>query len=134
MQVLLEQDTEALLNRFYQCADGVIRELRLDLGSSTRGPCGFVELSTRDSEVTKDDGWTNLRLLIENLLEFRLSKGDREDCAVLSNGIRIRHFGDRVFLDLGTDDLDSATPDDLRASSFYLAGEAIRWESVAYRE
>lgn len=135
MQTLLAHDVEAFLSKFYHCADGVLREVRLDFISPTHKPCGFVELSTRDSKGSGESGWVNLRLQVENLVEFRLSKGDREDCVVLSDGIRIHHVGGGVFLDLGGGEApEPGTPEQHRASSFYLAGEALLWELVAYRE
>lgn len=134
MEIVLAEQTGDFLNRFYNCDDGVLREVLLNFTGPGSPPCAVVEISTRVKQVGESDEWVNLRLQIESLAEFRLTKGVREDCMVLSNGIHILHAGGIVLLDLSSDGQERAMVEEYRSSPFYFAGRALMWELRPYRE
>jgi hypothetical protein len=122
------------LERFYYCNDGVLRELDIDLGSDGRIPTATVEMSVRDREAAEvDEGWVNLRITLDHLQEFRLVKGEKEDCKVLSNGLHIAVLMGHLFIDFGSFTDEQSTLDEYRSSSFYFSGSSIKYEVVAYR-
>ncbi|VTS00648.1 hypothetical protein [Tuwongella immobilis] len=134
MEILLAEQTDNFLDQFYNCDDGLLREVTLKFTGSSNPPLAIVEISTRSKQVKGQAEWVNLRLQIESLAEFQLTKGVREDCVVLSNGIRILHAKGIVQLDLSSDGRERATVEEYRASPFYFGGIALMWELRPYRE
>lgn len=127
-------NVRALLDRFFRCDDGVLKDLYLDLGSDDREPSATIELSVRDSvQDPSGEAWANLRLRLDRLQEFCLVNRDREECKVLSNGLHIAVFNGRVFVDFGLFTEDTSTLEEFRSSPFYLAGEELSWEVAPYR-
>jgi hypothetical protein len=121
---------EAFLSRFHGFDDAVVRRFTLSVGPA--GEKAVVSLEARDLEAQPDQDWVEVRLTVEGVTEYRLSRNDREYHYVLSLGLKVDCFEKTYYFDFGP---VSDAPDrleDFRGSNFYVAGGDYHWKIMPY--
>lgn len=141
MTLLTPASTAELLERFCSCNDGVLRSISYVASYAffTRRappehpPVDTVEWLLSVKDLKAKGGWSNLRLRVSGLAEFRFHQPTKDSIvSVISDGLRIGWFEDLVFLDVFSRYHEAESPDDFRESRCYVAGKECRWQVEAY--
>lgn len=129
-QLLTKDAVQGLLERFHGFDDGLIRSIRIDLAAPKPQRSATIVCSAR--EHTTGD-WCNVRWIVRGLLGFQLSEG-KTSYIVLSQGIQIGWFDERIYLDLGPYTCEPDCEDDYRQSGMYFVGRQVHWLREPYNE
>lgn len=126
---LTTSNLDKFLERFSHCYDGLIRDVRINFPTKKVS----ITCSVKDQNNQVDEGWVNLTLEIENMIELTVVER-QSTCIVLSDGLQVGFFNDQVYLDLCpyTEEPDSI--DDFKKSDFLVVGERCSWSLAAYNE
>ena len=112
----------AFLERFYQCADGVVREVQVDFVTKS----ATVTLSCQDREREIRQPWINLVFDVQEVVELRLIEGE-STCVVLSQGLHVGFFDGLIYLDFCPYTAAPAGVEDFKRSHFLVVGERCTW-------
>lgn len=134
MNILIPEETVKMLERFYGCDDGVIRNVNVFFTTTTRPTQITVILSVRDKEVQSSHSWVNLCLNLTDVKEFRVMDSSKQSYQVLSNGLHIQHFDGFFFIDFGFHVDAPAIASEFRSSNFYFVTRLLSWEVRQYGE
>lgn len=129
MNELLPTTITDFFDRFYNCYDGLIRNVNINYPSKG----ALVVLSVQDQKAQKDEGWVNLHLYIENFTEFILRES-KSTCVVLSSGLQIGFFDSTLYLDFCPFSEAPEGIDDFKKSDFLIAGKKCIWSVLPYSE
>lgn len=130
MQQLTKQNSQEFLDQFHCFDDGIIRSIHVVLGPTRLQRSATLICSARDQIAGE---WRNVRLEVAGLDEFSLTEG-RSSYIVLSQGIQLGWFGDRVYLDLGPYTCEPDCEEDFRRSGMLFVGRELSWGSEPYSE
>ncbi len=133
MNILDNLTFEYFLNRFYHCYDSIIRCITLTTSDASNTSKAHVILSTRDEEGA-DDGWVNLNIKIENLIEYTGSNPESYTNEVLSDGIKIGFYDGLIYLDFEPYTDEPEGIEDFKRSNCLFIGKEIFWETILYSE
>ena len=133
MLVDSKESVEYLNKRFHNCDDGVIRHLEVVYRSGANRPSSVkIVLSVRDSEFRDNDGFVNLKLILNNVPEFSFNEGDIS-YQVLSEGLKIIFINGLIFITFNPHN-NPESISSIRDSSFYCACKRLEWEILPYKD
>lgn len=119
-------DYERMLARFYDFGDGVIRGILLQYEEGGTRKVE-IQVATRDSEATENEGWVIVRMAIRDVTELAFREGPRTPIQVLSQGIHFLCLDNQVGVEFGgaTDCPESF--ESLRLSDGYVVGRDVEF-------
>ncbi|MEQ1508514.1 MAG: hypothetical protein ABMB14_40155 [Myxococcota bacterium] len=112
---------DAVLSRFFQFYDAVVRRVDVDFAGG-RPQCEIV-IDAQDAESTS--GWSRVVFRMVGVEQFRLEMG-KTTFQVLSSGIQIGWHECQVFLFLDAFPDDDELPK-VSSNRAYFAGDALFW-------
>lgn len=124
--------TPAILSRFHNFDDALVRDVHLVIGPSRDSRRVTIALEARDTESDGDEGWVQVVLKVTGLTEYRFVENEKESCYVLSLGLKVKCFDHIHFFDFGPDSDEPDSREDFRRSQFYLAGRDFSWVVKPY--
>jgi hypothetical protein len=139
VNILTANTTQALLTKFQDCYDGVLRKVEVTYayGWFTRPAPSQPEttrmvvlLSVRDWQSGGE--WCNLLIELVDVQEFRLVEVHRGYHNVLSDGLKLAWFDDQIWVDLSADDNDKQSVESFRKASRYIAARHMSWKLEPY--
>lgn len=122
---------DALTNRFYDFADGVIRSVCLTYLNDGSKDAEIV-VACRDSEGTSDEGWVVVTLHVRGLMEFKAMEGPRTTLQVLSDGLHVCVYDELVGIEFGGTFEPSPSIAELRKSDGFAIGKEVKIEVGPY--
>lgn len=127
MELKTRNDYERQLARFYDFGDGVIRGILLRY---EEGGTRIVEIqvATRDSEGTENEGWVVVRIVIRGVSEFGVREGPRTPIQVLSQGIHLLCLDNQVGVEFGGATNCPESFESLRLSDGYVVGRDVEFQ------
>ncbi len=139
--VLTEATTREFLERFYDCDDGVLRNIDINYpyGWFTRPApdqaysektCVNILLSVRDKLL--NGGWCNLFLMLSEVRELRVAEPHGGYNSVLSDGLKLAWIDGSILIDLSLGDNDLRSVDAFRRSNRYIRAKELRWRVEEY--
>jgi hypothetical protein len=117
---------EELLERINYGYDGLIRSIVIK--SFRRAE---VRISIIDSG---NNQWANLKITLDDIIEFKVAQAARTSNLVLSDGIKMKAFESNYFIDFSPYSEQVETVDDFRKSDIYFASKIIDWVFEPYSE
>jgi hypothetical protein len=123
-----EAAVRALNERFAGFYDAVVVEFNLTLPRVAADRRATVRLIAAD----ETGAWVSVILTISRVSEFKLIEGKSSNL-VLSDGLRIHHLADEVFVDLAPYS-ETTDVNDLRRSHQYIVGGSCSVEVEEFRE
>ena len=125
MEELRSGDTDAFNRRWDAFHDAVVRAVRFDLKLSTV----TIELHAQDGDA--EWGWREVRLMLQELVEWAYIKPEEFDAQVLFEAGLIWDGGRALF---SLDTAPSESPATFRASSAYFGSGRILYEVLPLSE
>jgi hypothetical protein len=131
LEIQTQDNFDQILRRFYGFCDGVIRSIVLRyLDDGTREI--EIQIATRDSEATENEGWVCAQLFVKNVREFAIRENAKTTIQVLSQGIHIRKLGDAVGVEFGGAIDMPQSSDAFRSADAFAIGMAIDLDVAPY--
>ena len=130
MEAISSTNAQAILDSYYQFSDGLVRYVAIEFGSTKSERKAIIICSARDRE---DDAWCNVIWEVSGLAAFAISDGPTS-YVVLSQGIQIGWFADKVYFDLGPYTSEPDCEGDFQRSGFYFCGHGLSCQKVPYDE
>lgn len=133
MPELVPSNLDRFIARFDHLYDGVVRDVRVRFTPEYTYAHVALTLSVRDRETSEDNGWVNLTLEIGEVTQFILIEGNGT-CSVLSNGLSVGFFDERIYLDFCPHAEASDSLADFLKSRFLVAGKNCVWTISPYTD
>jgi hypothetical protein len=126
----IDQNTyRDFLDRFNQLFDGVIRGARSSAGE------GEMLVSTRDRNATEDDGWVNLRIHFDDVVEAVIDQqAVRDEYQIISDGCHVLFQDDVLYMDIAPHADAPDCVDDFRRSRCMIAARRCCFTVEQYAE
>ena len=135
MNLLVADHADEFLDRFYSFGDALLRHIEVDYRSRSNPQMkATIVLSCQDQQASRDNGWTNLSLYLEDVTEFQFAEPPQTTFVVISDYVRIGWFEDVAFLDFGGLTDEPKSIGDFRRSPVYIAAKVVKWEVTSYAE
>jgi len=124
-------DYERVLARFYDFGDGVIRGILLQYEEGGTRKVE-IQVATRDSETTENEGWVIVQIAIRDVSEFAVREGPRTPIQVLSQGIHFLCLNNQVGVEFGGATDCPGSIESLRLSDGYVVGREVEFHVVPW--
>lgn len=122
------------LERFNFFYDSVIRDVRISFRNSSSATNIKVIISTRDKETLENDGWINVLIEINEVVEFNFRESFKESYQVISNDLHILEYEESVYFDFGFHSNTPKIHEEYKKSNFYVIGKRFDWKVEKYQE
>jgi hypothetical protein len=131
MEALDPQTTREVLERFYDFGDAIIRSVAIDFHPPKANHRATIVCSARDRD--NDANWCNVTWYVNQLAECLVAEG-RVTNIILSQGLQIGWFSNKVYLDFAPYTVEPDDEEDFRRSGFYVSGAIATYEVGPYEE
>lgn len=132
---MINENTNDLLERFYNFYDAVVRKISIGYQNSLEEKKIEVILSVRDKQLSfNEDDWVNVVINILGVTQFAFRENERESYQVLSSGLHILNTEKLLYLDFGYFVDTPEYQDEFVESEFYIVGKTLNWKVIDYQE
>ena len=87
----------------------------------------LLELRARDWAETQSDRWQDVRIVLEDVGDYRFGDEERKSMSVLSNGIHLVRIDARWCLELGYSEAPPRTLEEARQSSAFAIAQRAEY-------
>ncbi len=113
------------MNRFNNFQEAILQEISIQYLDS-RDKIGSLKLYARDWNNENNDTWLSVKIEIINLLDYKILEENLTTHQVISNGISLLRYKNKLILEMG-DLVDNISDiSELDYSNFYFIGENIK--------
>lgn len=116
----------ALLHRFRRFCDSLLQSISVEYLPSGKRRLR-VELRARDWAETQSDRWQDVRIVLEDVGDYRFSDEERKSMSVLSDGIHLVPIDACWCLELGSSGSPPRTLEEVRQSPAFAVGARVEY-------
>lgn len=144
MNLAINSDQQSFLKRFEYFDGACIEQVIFSYSTINKPKCMEFLLTAYDNEALdkklndKDpsDKWVQLKLLIEDVKEFKICEGPKTSFAQPDDHIEIQRLNNIIYLifdPLQSKNFDKQewSIDEIQSSKYYVGGSFLYWEIIA---
>jgi hypothetical protein len=134
MNSLTKDSYLAFLDRFCGGSDGVIRSFTITFRYRLqKETSGIVCISVKDIQCEENEGWVNLVIELNDIVEFTMRESTIS-YQVISSEIHILESDGLLYIDFGGCVEQPSSVNEIRKSEFYCASKLASWRLEPYRD